>query len=180
VVPQWVGALDVVFAHSDDPGDTELATGLQRAARHNATVVVSAATEGPVAAAVAGRGVLIANRMRVPGALSFPRVLAAGLLTANALGLLVVDVATLADQLDSEAERGYLSREPDDDPAKALALRLASRTPVLVGLDPVAVAVGRHIEHAFATHAATACHVTGYRQLQIRGGLYRAALSDTD
>src|SRR5699024_9664690 len=176
-VPQWVGPLDVVLAHSDDPGDTELATGLERAARHNATVVVSAADEGPIATAVAGRRVLRPARMRVSTGLSLPRVLAAGVLTAIALGFLVVDVAALADQLDQEAERGHLSREPDSNPAKSLALRLAEHTPLLVGLDPVAVATARHAEHAFATHAGIACHVTGYRQLQVRRSLYQTALS---
>jgi len=179
-VPQWVGPLDVVFAHSDDPGDTELATGLERAARHNATVVVSAADEGPIATAMAGRGVLVPARVPVSTGLSFPRALAAGLVTANALGFLVADVAALADQLDQEAERGHLSREPDSNPAKSLALRLAEHTPLLVGLDPLAVATARHAEHAFAAHAGIACHVTGYRQLQVRRSLYQAALSAAD
>lgn len=179
VVPHWVGALDVVFTHSDDPGDLEVAAGLERAARRGATVVVSAPEDGPVAAAVAGQGVLIAPRVRVPADLSFPRALAAGLLTANALGLLVADVVALADRLDEEAAQGSPSSEPDSNPAKTLALRVAEHTPLFVGLDPVAVAAARHAEHAFATHAGMACHVTDYRQLQMRRALYRAALSDS-
>lgn len=178
VVPSWVGTLDVVFAHADDPGDPELAAELDRAARHGAAVVVSSADEGPVAAAVAGRGMLLATHLRLPTESSFPRALAAGLLTTNALGLTVVDVAVLADLLDEEAERCHLSRDPDSNPAKSLALRLAERAPLLVGLDRAAVAVARQAEHAFATHAATVCQVSGYRQLQMRRGLYRAALTD--
>ena len=180
VVPSWVGALDVVYAHSDDPGDPELAAGLDRAARYGAAVVVSAPDEGPVASAVAGRGVVLAPRLRTPPELSFPRALAAGLLTANALGVLVADLATLADRLDDEAERGHLSHDPDGNPAKALALRLADRTPVLLGLDHIAVGVARHAEHAFATHAGMVCHVGEYRQVQVRHALYRAALADTN
>lgn len=177
VVPHWVGALDVVFAHSDDPGDLRLATGLERAVRRGTTVVVSAPDEGPVAAAVAGHGVLVSPLVRVPMDLSFPRALTAGLLTANALGVLAADVVVLADQLDEEAAWAGPSNDPDSNPAKTLALRLAEHTPLLVGMDQVAVAVARHAEHAVAAHAGTACHVTEYRQLQMRRTLYQAALS---
>lgn len=178
VVPSWVGALDVVFAHSDDPGDPELAAGLERSARHGATVVVSAPEEGPVASSVAGRGMVLSPKLRVPPELAFPRALAAGLLTANALGVLAVDVQTLADRLDDEADRDQPGYDPDANPAKTLALRVAERTPVLLGLDRAALALAHHVEHAFAAHAATVCHVAEYRQAQVQRGLYHAALAD--
>lgn len=133
--------------------------------------------EGPVAAAVAGKGVLLAPRIPVPPELAFPRGLAAGLLTANALGLLVADVQVLADQLDLEAEKDYLARDSFANPAKALALRVADRVPLLWGLDPVAVAVGEHAAHAFAAHAATVCDVEDFRQALARPALRRAAQS---
>ncbi|MEU8635529.1 hypothetical protein AB0C38_25480 [Amycolatopsis sp. NPDC048633] len=177
VVPSWIGALDVVFAHTDDPGDRELAASLERAARFGASVVLSAPAEGPVAAAVAGKGLLLAPRIPVPPELAFPRGLAAGLLTANALGLLVADVEVLADQLDLEAEKDYLARDSFANPAKALALRVADRVPLLWGLDPVAVAVGEHAAHAFAAHAATVCDVEDFRQALARPALRRAAQS---
>jgi hypothetical protein len=177
VVPSWIGALDVVFAHTDDPGDRELAASLERAARFGASVVLSAPAEGPVAAAVAGKGLLLAPRIPVPPELAFPRGLAAGLLTANALGLLVADVQVLADQLDLEAEKDYLARDSFANPAKALALRVAEHVPLLWGLDPVAVAVGEHAAHAFAAHAATVCDVEDYRQALARPALRRAAQS---
>ncbi|ADJ49717.1 hypothetical protein AMES_7894 [Amycolatopsis mediterranei S699] len=177
VVPSWIGALDVVFAHTDDPGDRELAASLERAARYGASVVLSGPSEGPVAAAVAGKGLLLAPRIPVPPELAFPRGLAAGLLTANALGLLISDVQVLADQLDLEAEKDYLARESFANPAKALALRVADRVPLLWGLDPVAVAVGEHAAHAFAAHAATVCDVEDYRQALARPALRRAAQS---
>ncbi|OXM50896.1 hypothetical protein CFP71_26470 [Amycolatopsis thailandensis] len=177
VVPSWIGALDVVFAHTDDAGDRELAASLERAARYGATVVLSAPAEGPVAAAVAGKGLLLAPRLPVPPEMAFPRGLAAALLTANALGLLVADLEQLADQLDAEAEKDYLARESFANPAKALALKLAERQPLLWGLDPVAVAVGEHAAHAFAAHAAVVCDVEDYRQALARPALRRAALS---
>ncbi|MFF1609931.1 hypothetical protein ACFVYA_19315 [Amycolatopsis sp. NPDC058278] len=177
VVPSWIGALDVVFAHTDDPEDRELAASLERAARYGASVVLSAPSEGPVAAAVAGKGLLLAPRIPVPAELAFPRGLAAGLLTANALGLLMSDVQSLADQLDLEAGKDYLARDSFENPAKALALRVADRVPLLWGLDPVAVAVGEHAAHAFAAHAATVCDVEDYRQALARPALRRAALS---
>ncbi|WP_410653587.1 hypothetical protein [Amycolatopsis sp. cmx-4-54] len=177
VVPSWIGALDVVFAHTDDAGDRELAASLERAARFGATVVLSAPDEGPVAAAVAGKGLLLAPRFPVPPEMAFPRGLAAALLTANALGLLVADLEQLADHLDAEAEKDYLARDSFANPAKAMALKLAERQPLLWGLDPVAVAVGEHAAHAFAAHAALVCDVEDYRQALARPALRRAALS---
>ncbi|EMD29873.1 hypothetical protein [Amycolatopsis azurea] len=177
VVPSWIGALDVVFAHTDDAGDRELAASLERAARFGARVVLSAPGDGPVAASVAGKGLLLAPRIPVPPEMAFPRGLAAALLTANALGLLVADLEQLADQLDAEAEKDYLARDSFANPAKALALKLAERQPLLWGLDPVAVAVGEHAAHAFAAHAAVVCDVEDYRQALARPALRRAALS---
>ncbi|MBB5852721.1 hypothetical protein ACFQ05_05465 [Amycolatopsis umgeniensis] len=177
VVPSWIGALDVVFAHTDDAGDRELAASLERAARFGATVVLSAPAEGPVAASVAGKGLLLAPRLPVPPEMAFPRGLAAALLTANALGLLVADLEKLADHLDAEAEKDYLARDSFANPAKAMALKLADRQPLLWGLDPVAVAVGEHAAHAFAAHAALVCDVEDYRQALARPALRRAALS---
>jgi hypothetical protein len=177
VVPSWIGALDVVFAHTDDPGDRELAASLERAARYGARVVLSAPPEGPVAASVAGKGLVLAPRIPVPPEMAFPRGLAAGLLTANSLGVLVSDVEALADQLDIEAEKNYLARESFANPAKALALRVADRIPLLWGLDSVAVAVGEHAAHAFAAHAGTVCDVEDYRQALARPALRRAALT---
>ncbi|MFD6073188.1 MULTISPECIES: hypothetical protein [Amycolatopsis] len=177
VVPSWIGALDVVFAHTDDAGDRELAASLERAARFGARVVLSAPDEGPVAASVAGKGLLLAPRLPVPPEMAFPRGLAAALLTANALGLLVADLEQLADHLDAEAEKDYLARDSFANPAKAMALKLAERQPLLWGLDPVAVAVGEHAAHAFAAHAALVCDVEDYRQALARPALRRAALS---
>ncbi|MFD5249423.1 hypothetical protein ACFWIW_33085 [Amycolatopsis sp. NPDC058340] len=177
VVPSWIGALDVVFAHTDDAGDRELAASLERAARFGARVVLSAPDEGPVAASVAGKGLLLAPRIPVPPEMAFPRGLAAALLTANALGLLVADLEQLADHLDAEAEKDYLARDSFANPAKAMALKVAERQPLLWGLDPVAVAVGEHAAHAFAAHAAVVCDVEDYRQALARPALRRAALS---
>ncbi|WP_409490458.1 hypothetical protein [Amycolatopsis sp. cmx-11-12] len=177
VVPSWIGALDVVFAHTDDAGDRELAASLERAARFGATVVLSAPGEGPVAAAVAGKGLILTPRLPVPPEMAFPRGLAAALLTANALGLLVADLEQLADHLDAEAEKDYLARDSFANPAKAMALMVADRQPLLWGLDPVAVAVGEHAAHAFAAHAALVCDVEDYRQALARPALRRAALS---
>ncbi|WP_211225505.1 hypothetical protein [Amycolatopsis nigrescens] len=175
-VPGWIGALDVVFAHTDDPGDRELAASLERASRYGATVVLSGPAEGPVAASVAGKGLLLPPRVPVPPELAFPRGLAAGLLTAGALGVLTADVAALADQLDAEAERDHLTRDSFANPAKALALRVAEHIPLLWGLDPVATAVAAHAAYAFGAHAATVCDVSDYRQALAKPALHRAAV----
>ncbi|GAA5150612.1 MULTISPECIES: SIS domain-containing protein [Amycolatopsis] len=175
-VPSWIGALDVVFAHTDDPADRELAAGVERAARFGAGVVVSGPQEGPVAAAIAGKGALLTPRIPVPPELTFSRGLAAGLLTANALGLLVADVEALADQLDAEAERGHLGRDSFANPAKALALRLADRVPMLWGLDPAAVAVAEHAAYELGAYAGMVCDAAHYRQALARPALHRAAV----
>ncbi|MEU6645725.1 hypothetical protein ABZ863_24685 [Saccharomonospora sp. NPDC046836] len=175
VVPSWIGALDVVFAHTDDPDDADLAVSLERAARYGATIVVSAPPDGPVASAVAGRGLLLAPRVRVPPQLAFARAFTAGLLTANTLGLLVADVEGLADRLDSEAERCHLGHESFINPAKALALRVAGRTPLLWGLDQVAAAAGNHAAYALAAHAAVVSDAVDYRQALARPALHHAA-----
>ncbi|MGC7097171.1 hypothetical protein ACPZ19_21065 [Amycolatopsis lurida] len=178
-VPSWIGALDVVVAHTEQGDDRELAVSLERAARYGATVVLSAPPDGPVAAAVSGRGLLLTPRVPVPPELSFPRAFATGLLTANALGVLVADVETLADQLDAEAERDQPNHESFVNPAKVLALRLAGRTPLLWGLDPVAVAVAGHAAHSFAAHSAMVCDVADYHQALARPALHRAAVGST-
>ncbi len=178
-VPSWIGALDVVFGHTDDPGDHELAASLERAARYGATVVLSGPEDGPIAASVAGKGMLLAPRVPVPSEFAFPRALAAGLLTANSLGLLVADVESLADRLDAEAERDHLAHESFVNPAKTLALRLSGKLPLLWGLDQVAAAVGAHGAFALATHAATVCDVADYHQALVRPALRHAAVAST-
>lgn len=179
VVPSWVGALDVVYAHTDDPADRELAVSLERAGRYGATVVLSAPTEGPVAASVAGKGVLIAPRVLTGSGQVFARALVAGLLTATALNFLDVDFDALADELDAEAERSHLGHETFVNPAKALALRLAERTPLLWGLDPVATAVADHAAYVLAADAAVVADVAEYQQAVSRAALHRAAVVDT-
>ncbi|PXY26628.1 hypothetical protein DI005_35645 [Prauserella sp. PE36] len=174
-VPGWIGALDVVLAHTDDPYDSDLAASLERAARYGATVVLSAPPDGPVASAIAGRGLLIAPRVLVPPELSFARAFTAGLLTANTLGLLVADVEGLADRLDSEAERGHPSHESFVNPAKALALRIAEHTPLLWGLDQVGVAVAHHAAYALGAHAGVVSDAADFRQALARPALHRAA-----
>ena len=52
-VPTWVGALDVVLAHTEDPGDVRMAESVDRAARRGARVLLTAGPDGPVAASAA-------------------------------------------------------------------------------------------------------------------------------
>jgi Bacterial phospho-glucose isomerase C-terminal SIS domain len=177
-VPAWVGPLDVVWAHTADGDDAELADGVGRAVRRGAEVVLSAPDDGPVAAAGAGRVRLIEPRVPVPPGLDLPRALAVGLVVVSALDLLPtpLDPAldALADQLDAEAERNQPGHEPFMNPAKALALRLDGHTPLLWGADAPATAVAVHGAAALATHAgvvanaddvARAAQATGLRRV---------------
>jgi hypothetical protein len=174
-VPQWIGPLDIVLAHSDDPGDHELAESIDRARRYGATVVVTARADGPVAAAAAGT-MLLVPRVEVPPGFAFPRAFTAGLVLLNTLSLTSVDLGLLADELDREAERDHASYESFVNPAKSLSLRLADRTPLLCGLDPVATAVATHATEALACFAGMVAGASAYPQLLTRTALHRAAV----
>jgi hypothetical protein len=175
-VPSWIGPLDVVLTHTDDPGDLMLAESVDRAGRFGASIVITAPSEGPVAAAGAGKVVLLPPRVPVPPGFGFSRVFAAGLLTLNVLGLLHTNLDTLADELDREAERDHMQHESFVNPAKSLALRLAERSPLLWGLDDVATAVAGHAVQVLATHTDLVCDVAGYPQAMSGTALHRAAV----
>ena len=175
--PSWLGPLDVVVAHTDDPGDTELAESVDRACRYGAGVVLTAPEDGPVAAAGAGKAVLITPRVHVPPGLGFTRALAGGLITATTLNLLRTDLDLVADELDREAERNHMQHETFVNPAKSLALRLAERTPLLWGLDDAATAVAGFAAQAIGTHTDLVCDVAAYPQAASRTALHRAATS---
>lgn len=160
-VPVWVGALDVVLAHTTDPGDHELAEGVDRAVRRGAHLLVTAPYEGPVAAAASGRSVLLSPRLDIPPGLVLPRALAAGLLLLDTLGLLRTDAEGLAGELDREAERAHPGHESFVNPAKSLALRMAEHTPLLWGTDRVATAVATHGAASLAAHAGVVAHAAG-------------------
>ncbi len=163
-VPLWVGALDIVLANTTDPGDQELAEGIDRAVRRGAQVVLTAPADGPVAAAAAGRSVLLVPRIEGPPGLALPRMLTAGLLLLDTLGLLASNSEVLAGELDREAERDHIAHESLVNPAKSLALRLTERTPLLWGTDPVATAVAGHCAGAFATYAGVVAHAAGFHE----------------
>lgn len=175
-VPLWVGALDVVLANTADPGDRELAEGIDRAARRGAQVVLTAPPEGPVAAAAAGRSVLVVPRIEVPAGLELPRTLTAGLMLLDTLGLLPTDPETLAGELDREAERDHLAHESFVNPAKSLALRLAERIPLLWGTNPVATAVAGHAAGALAAHAGVVAHAAGFHEATTLPALWQEAI----
>lgn len=178
-VPPWVGALDVVLTHTEDPGDRELAESIDRACRRGARVLLTAPNEGPVAAAAAGKAVLLEPRITVPPGFSYPRALAAWLTVLRSLGLVKVDVAQIADELDREAERDHPMHESFVNPAKSLALRVADRVPLLWGLDDVATAVGVHGANVLAGYAGVASDVAGYPQALTRPVLHRRAVQGT-
>jgi hypothetical protein len=170
-----VGPLDVVWAHTADATDADLADGVERAVRRGAEVVLSAPHDGPVAAAGAGRVHLVEPRVPVPPGLDLPRGLAVGLAAVAALDLLPLDprLDELADQLDAEAERNQPGHEPFMNPAKTLALRLDGHTPLLWGTDAAATAVARHGAAALAAHAGVIAHADDVGRAAQAAGLRR-------
>ena len=158
--PSWIGPLDVLVAHTADPGDRALAESVHRAARRGCEVVLSAPAEGPIMAAGAGAARLLEPRVPVPPGLDFPRALAAVLVTVSALGLLRADLDLLATDLDRELERDHLSHDSFVNPAKSLALRLADHIPLLWGTDPPATALAEYASATLAAHAAVVAHAS--------------------
>ncbi len=177
-VPNWIGPLDVVIAHTADGADIELAEAVARAVRRGAEVVLSAPVDGPVSAAGAGRARFVEPRVPVLPGLDLPRALAIGLSTAAVLGLLDTPLDptldALADLLDVEAERNQPGHEPFMNPAKSLALRLADNTPLLWGTDQQAAAVAAHAAWALAAHAGVVAHAAEITQAATAVGLLRA------
>ena len=104
-VPVWVGPLDVVWAHTADATDADLADGVGRAVGRGAEVVLSAPHDGPVAAAGAGRVRLVEPRVPVPPGLDLPRGLAVGLAVVSALELLPSPLPPDLDALADAARR---------------------------------------------------------------------------
>jgi len=175
--PPWIGPLDIIVAHTADQGDLVLADSIALATRRGAQVVLTAPPDGPVAAAAAGRAALLAPRVAPPPTLALPTALTVGLLVTSALGLLHTDIDAIADELDREAERNHPHHESFVSPAKALVLRLAERSPLLLGLDPVATAVAKHAAATLGAHAGLLAVATGYRAMLAQPALHRAAVA---
>ncbi|WP_328796118.1 hypothetical protein [Halosaccharopolyspora lacisalsi] len=176
-MPSWIGPLDVVLAHSDDPADPVMAESVALASRRGAALVLTLPPEGPVAAAVAGRARWLVPRIPVPAALSFSHVLTAGIAVTTALGLLRTETEALADEVDAEAAQCHPDREVATNPAKSLALRLADRSPLVWGVDRPATAVAEHAAFALGRHAGFPCDVADYAQAVTRHALHRAGAS---
>jgi hypothetical protein len=177
--PPWIGPLDVLVGYTADQNDRPLAGSVDLATRRGAHVVLTAPADGPVAAAAAGRALLLTPRVTPPPTLALPTALTAGLLITSALGLLATDLDGLADELDREAERNHPLHESFVCPAKALALRLAGHGPLLLGLDPVATAVAKHAAATLGAHAGLLAVATGYRELLAQPALHQAAVYAT-
>ncbi|GAB10637.1 hypothetical protein GOARA_061_00760 [Gordonia araii NBRC 100433] len=140
-LPGWIGPLDVVVLVGDDAGDLALADAASRASRRHAEFVVVAPVEGPLASAVGGRGMDLSPRIQVPEQFRFVGQVAA--LVAVCQGLKQVryiggdlDLELLADALDAEAARNHPSQDAYGAPAKTLAERFRTATPVLSGDSP--------------------------------------------
>jgi hypothetical protein len=174
--PPWIGPLDVVVGYTSDENDRPLADSVDLATRRGAQVVLTAPADGPVAAAAAGRARLLVPRVESPPTLALATALTCGLLVTRALGLLATDIDAVADELDREAERNHPQHESFVCPAKSLALRLAQRSPLLLGLDPVATAVAKHAAATLGAHAGQLAVATGYREMLAQPALHQIAV----
>jgi hypothetical protein len=144
-VPPWIGALDVLVVAGDDPVDPVLVSAAATGTRRGARVIVVAPQEGPLQDVTAGRAVVLAPRLRVPDDFGLARYFSAGLATLHVVDPgMQVDIAGLADELDSEALRNSAGRELFTNPAKTLADRMSGRDVVLAGDKPATLALAWH------------------------------------
>ncbi len=165
VVPPWVGSLDVVVVAGDDAGDPRLVSAADSALRRGAELVVVAPDEGPLRAAAAGRGALLAPRVRTSDRNGFLRYLAAGLAVLGSLdsgrGEPLPDLAGLADVLDGEAMRNHPSAEVFHNPAKSLAVRFQNRRVVVAGDSAATTALAGHATDMLLCGAGTSAAAAG-------------------
>lgn len=182
-VPSWLGSLDVVILAGEDAGDPRLVAAADSALRRGAELVVVAPAEGPLQAAVAGRGSLLPPRVPVPDRQGFLRYLAAGLAVVTVLesgrtpGALP-DLAALADVLDAEAARNNPSAEVFHNPAKSLAVRMQGRRTLLVGDDAATTALAGHGADMLLRTAGVIAGAAGLADVLASAGLLDAAVVD--
>ena len=181
--PPWIGALDVLVAAGDDPGDPALVGAAATAVRRGARVVVVAPYDGPLRDATAGRAAVLEPRLRVPDDFSLSRYLAAGLAVLHVVDPdLRSDLAALADELDAEALRNSAARELFTNPAKTLAERMSGRTVVLAGDCAATLALARHSSAVLLriAHQATAAVGLADAIVALRTGLGGESEADRD
>ncbi|MGH3970869.1 MAG: TobH protein, partial [Mycobacterium sp.] len=129
----------------DDPGDPALVGAAATGVRRGARVVLAAPYEGPLRETTAGRVAVLEPRIRVPDEFGLCRYLAAGLAVAQSVDpRLPMDLAALADELDTEALCNSAGREVFTNPAKALVERMTRRRVVLAGDCAATLALARH------------------------------------
>ncbi len=154
-LPGWVGPLDVVVVLASAVDDRPAAQAATQAVRRGARVVVRASADGPVAASAGSA--LLEPQVSVPEALAGTGRLAVLAAVAAAAGLYPrPDFAAAADQLDAMAMACHPSSEFFVNPALTLAEHLAAGTPLLIGTDPVADALGAHACRSLAGLAGCA------------------------
>lgn len=140
VLPAFVGALDLVVVLAGDRDDPVAAELIARARHRAATVVVRAASVGPVADAAGSA--LISPVVGVPELLAGPGRIALLLRVAAAAGFLpAVDADQLAAELDAESLACGPAAAEFTNPATDIAQRLWGAAAVLVGSEPVGTAI---------------------------------------
>jgi hypothetical protein len=154
-LPGWVGPLDIVVVLACAVDDRPSAEAAAQATRRGARVVVRASADGPVAGAAGSA--LLEPQVSVPEALAGAARLTVLAAVAAAAGLYPrPDFAAAADQLDAMAMACHPSSEFFVNPALTLAEHLAAGTPLLIGTDPVADALGAHACRSLAGLAGCA------------------------
>lgn len=162
VAPPWIGPLDVLIVAGDDPGDPALVAAAATGVRRGARVVVVAPYEGPLRDTVAGRGAVLAPRLRIPNEFGLCRYLAAGLAVLHAVDpRLRIDLALLADELEAETLQNSVAREVFINPAKTLAARVSDCRVALAGDCSATLALARHGSSVLLRIAHQVAAVTG-------------------
>lgn len=158
-LPTWVGVADTVLAVSHTGDEDTMLACLDEAARRGAAVIgVGPENTSLENVCTRFRGVFVPAAVGWPPRARLWSLATPVLLVAAALRLVAVDDRELdatADLLDRVAEQCQLAHESFVNPAKTLALELASSAPVVWGTSPIAAVAARRFAAQLAGCAAT-------------------------
>lgn len=169
-LPGWVGALDAVVAVSHSGAGRDVLSGAEEARRRGSRLLGVGAPNSPLQAISTGSGAvyvpLAAGGVVLPGGArsAFWALAVPVLLAGEALGLFRLSPGELeatAMRLESVAVTCRAGSESFVNPAKALALTLEGRLPLVWGTSPAAVLAARRFAQQLAVTAKSPCLAGG-------------------
>ncbi len=170
-LPGWVGALDAVVAVSHSGASRDVLSGAEEARRRGSRLLGVGAADSPLQAVCTGAGAVYVT-CSGPGVAVLPggartafwALAVPVLMGGEALGLFRLspgELETVAMRLESVAVACRVGSESFVNPAKALALTLQDRLPLVWGSSPAAVLGARRFAQQLAATAKSPCLAGG-------------------